>query len=297
MEKYTTQQFIINAYDTRFYCKIIFFKNEKSIISANMYFGKKNEFYISFILDNILEKKGRIINIKYYKQLLNNNEEYSEEMYQFIQTAIHTFNIQFPNIEHLIFTDNSYIHFTKDVENIEKIEDIDMCQIKLAYDCIIKYNTTYYEKYFEAFLEDEEYKKYRNSLNILDLPINYPFEVITDFIDGMNKYEEIYNSSLTHRGFIKSLVNTYKKEYYFEVSEWFDKYFRILNLSLPSCEWYITPNNIKCPYNYNIISTNIYDTIYNFDDIIEKRQHNFYINSSSGTYVSILGYYKDFIEK
>jgi hypothetical protein len=295
-----TKKFVVESYSTFFYCKINTYINKDNIISANFIFGKKDICYLSITIDNIEDQTGKINVMDYYEScILNGSLDYGEEMYQYIQTALYTFHTQFPNIEKLTFTDNNHIHFTINASNKQYTEYTDsmfknidyICEVKLADDCIFKHIQTYYEKYFGARLPEEEYTKYRISINDIDLPHCVPFICMNDLIYGFEKYKEIYESSSTPREFIRNLREKYGEKYCYEVGPWFHKYIRMLHLYIPNYDWYIEPNNIECPKKYNIFSTDSCDITY---DIFKVRENDFYVISSMGN-GTCLGFYEDFM--
>lgn len=300
MTESNTQKFIVESYSTFFYCEIYTKIDIDNITFSRFIFGKTDVCYLSITINNVEETTGKINTIDYYKQCATNGSlDYTPEMYQYIQTALYTFHTQFPNIEKLTLVDDYHIHFEINAKNKQYIEAIDplfkntdyICEIKLSDDCIFRHIQTYYEKYFGAQLPDEEYKKYRKSINDIDLPHCFPFMCMNDLIYGFEKYKEIYESSSTPREFIKKLREKYGEKYCFEVGPWIHKYIRMLNLYIPTYDWYIEPKNINCPENYNIYSTDKTEIEY---DIMKERENDFYVISSMGN-GSCLGFYKDFM--
>lgn len=185
------------------------------------------EYNESCIKDGILEERGGIIKL--------------------VKAALWTIIQLIPSIEYITLKDDSHIYCEKGSK---------LYKLNLAYDYILKYNKTWYEKHFNAIIYNKDnYNAYKKSLNMLDASLNN-IEFIVDKIPYLEKYREIYNISLSPRDFINNLRKVYSKTYCFEVGAWLTSYMELLDIKYYWDMWCIYKNTIKKPDNFTINPTN-----------------------------------------
>ena len=161
-----------------------------------------------------------------------------------VSSCLWTIKKRYPDIK--IFT-------LKDDSHIECEENSKMYKLSLAYDYILKYNQTWYQKLFQATLPEPILRTFTDSLEVLDKPL-YSIEfMIESGLDYLKKYKDIYTSSNTPRDFINKLREQYGLLYCKEVCKWLVKYMEYLDIKLYYDLWYISADIlIEQPEDYSL---------------------------------------------
>lgn len=148
--------------------------------------------------------------------------------------------------------------------------------IRLAYDYLLKYNMTWYQKKFGARLEgmvDAEEKadgevetfsspgfqevravkgslmyQFLKSLEALDEPCK-EFGLILDLFPELKKYQELYESARSPRDFLTRLRSQFPDPASFchSVTKWFDRYMGYLRIQLFMDSWFIPVEHVQKP--------------------------------------------------
>jgi hypothetical protein len=161
---------------------------------------------------------------------------------QMITLGVWTFHTLFPSIKKLEFIDDSHIY----CEEGSKVH-----KLNLAYDYIIKYNQTWYQRLFRALLSEPYMSDYMKSLQVLDEPLR-PFELQKLSMVYLIPYETIYKHSISPRDFIQNLRSHYKKRYCYEVGPWIDRYFMTLRINTFKQHWYINVDLVSTSSDFKI---------------------------------------------
>ena len=243
--------YIVKGFDVSLYCKITNERNEKGMMYTISFGGKNNFCFVS----SINPKKPfevYIVNIEYNEACLKDAKlEERGGIVKLVRIALWTIKNMFPEILRFTFTDSSHI---------DCIKGIKTHKLNLAYDYILKYNQTWYEKQFNAKLPgsitDDSCMLnslmyiYKVSLLVLDEPVE-PFSIIKDKINIAEKYKHEYETSKSPRDFINKLRDKYKSEYCVEVSNWLSRYMKALEIKIFQESWYIDTASVKEPPHYS----------------------------------------------
>lgn len=148
--------------------------------------------------------------------------------------------------------------------------------IGMAYDYIIKYNMTWYQKKFGAQLDgllhseekeqgessrvikDSLMDQFITSLQVLDAPCS-PFPLFQDSLYELNAYRDVYEVSTSPRDFLSRVRAQFPDPASFcrGVSSWFDRYMGLLHIRLFMDAWFIPVEAIKKPVGFRVsLSTN-----------------------------------------
>jgi hypothetical protein len=171
---------------------------------------------------------------------------------QLVIASLWTIVILFPNITQFDLIDDSNIYCKKDSKRFK---------LSLAYDYILKYNKTWYEKLFGAILPSYEitengrsmtkYDIYKSQLAILDEPLQ-PYEIVQPRVNAIQNDKEEYSTAISPRDFINRLRHKYGDVYCFKVGGWLNGYMKFLGIKLYNEEWRIYTKDIKEPSGYMI---------------------------------------------
>jgi hypothetical protein len=158
----------------------------------------------------------------------------------------------FPEITQFDLIDDSNIYCKKDSKRFK---------LSLAYDYILKYNQTWYEKSFGAVLPTYEiiedgkktsiYDKYKTLLDVLNEPLQ-PYEIVKPRVNAIESEEKEYREALSPRDFINRLRVKYGEIYCFKVGGWLNGYMKFLGIKLYNEEWRIYKRDIKEPTGFMI---------------------------------------------
>lgn len=190
-----------------------------------------------------------------------------------LKSAITFVKQQFPNIKHIQFRDLSTINCDHNVT------------LELYYYYLAKYGKTWYQKHFDAQLENREMrKKLCNGINTLKTPLTEDYDTfykthIGPFISNMKHFkkdfylfyegfEKYYNKNM--RTFFKNLLSDIDC---LILQYWFSTYLHaIFNISFPIAIWIIKPEknhvNISIsrqtnkPFLQNKLDTNFKNSVF-----------------------------------
>ncbi len=240
------RKFLVKTGNTSYYCKVTPNKNYDSTVRATVSFGGKDQYCIVIALRDITKTTGYIDRVEYNKACVKDGSlAKGEGMQQLVKTCLYTMSVLFPKITTLYLHDDSHIYCQ---------EGTKAYHLSLAHDSILKYNQTYYEKNYGAQLPDNIYELYKESLQVLDNPLDTYDDDIKN-VPQLASYKEIYDSSTSPRNFLQTLREIYKDRYCYEVGPWLHKYMDALHINIHEKEWFINPKNITKPKNYNISTT------------------------------------------
>jgi hypothetical protein len=182
-----------------------------------------------------------------YIDRIESNETYATEgvTKQFLKIALWTIKTLFPHITTLKLHDDLHIDCTKGIKTHK---------LNLAYYYILKYNKTWYEEHFKAQLPDSLMRDYKDSLLILDKPVQ-KYELMKDRINEIEKYRYEYENAKSPRDFMNAIREKYKHAYCFEVSKWLTQYARSLKINIFHQQWHIDVSDITEPPSYTITKT------------------------------------------
>jgi len=184
-----------------------------------------------------------------------------------VRIALYTLYQDKPHIKRVTLKDDSYIY----------CEGTSGPKISMAYDYLIKYNQTWYQKKFGALLPGfiTDHGKsipmkidgtdrvvhvepgspmdlYLTSISNLDKPC-ITYEEITEKFYEIKKYRAEYQSSRTPRDFINTLRATYNQTAFCkEGASWFKRYIEFIQINLFYDLWYIPVSAIQRPTNYKV---------------------------------------------
>jgi hypothetical protein len=189
-------------------------------------------------------------------------------MIKLVPLGLYTITRMCPWVKRFTLKDNSRI----------VCNDKDGPAISLAYDSILKYNVTWYQKNFGARLEglvgaaNETTETFSSSLGdfhavkgspmarfftclrALEHPC-YEWENIQDHFPEMRAYHDLYMSSTTIREFLLRIRSQYHDAESFcnGVSPWFDNYMdSILHISVFSDGWFIPIEQVREPEGFAV---------------------------------------------
>jgi hypothetical protein len=155
-------------------------------------------------------------------------------MIDLIKCSLYFSTKLFPNIDIYELTDNSMIDCDKNIK------------ISLADLQYIKYGKTWYEKEFNAKVDEFKLKNINLLKQIINNNLNEPLNFSTkDFLDKFYKYD--------NKRIIKKVIKIYKK-----------------NILLKNFLNYFFTNNLGCIYYYNVFNTFIGKKLFQQDWIIMK---------------------------
>jgi hypothetical protein len=241
----TPKKYIIKCFDKTFYCKVSNY-NEDYIISVG---GKKGYCYIVSIKKHS-STEAYIDRVEYNENCVKDG--YLEEkggMYKLICGGLYFIKENFPKIQKFTLMDDSHVLCKKGSKEFK---------LNLAYDYIIKYNETWYQKNFKATLPTSILNLFDESLNNLEKPLP-DFTYMVSLIPEIKDFKIIYDESKSPRVFIQNIRNTYKDEYCFKVWKWLHHFLNNLGIKIYKDLWFINTENIIKPENYSVNNTN--DTI------------------------------------
>ena len=169
-------------------------------------FGGKNNFCFIASINPKKPFEVYIVNIEYNESCLKDNKlDERGGIVKLVRIALWTIKSMFPTIKHFTLNDSSHI---------DCIKGIKTHKLNLAYDYILKYNETWYEKQFNAKLPGSLTKdscminslmcEYKSSLLVLDEPVE-PFEIIKDKVNIAERYKSDYKNAKSPRDFIQKL--------------------------------------------------------------------------------------------
>lgn len=197
--------------------------------------------------------------------------EITDGMAKFVSLGLYTIRMMCPWVKRFTLKDNS-----KMICN-----GVNGPSISLAYDYLLKYNMTWYQKKFgarlEGFLEsDTSYigetgsdvretlmYQYLKSLEVLDKPCR-EFALLRDNFPELEEYQELYNSAHSPRDFLLRVRNQFHDSASFckGVSRWFDRYMGSLRIQLFMDSWFIPVEQIQEPAGF-LVGTHVEERVLN----------------------------------
>jgi len=239
------KQYLVKGFRKEFIAKTYFIRNDYSdSLSGTYTFGGKDEVCVVIALKDIRSDSAYIDRIEYNNACVKDGSlEQGTGTFQMITLGLWTFHTLFPSIAKLEFIDDSHIYCE---------EGSKVYKLNLAYDYIIKYNQTWYQRLFRALLPEQYMLDYMKSLQVLDEPLR-PFELQKLSMTYLIPYETIYKRSTSPRDFIQNLRSHYKKSYCFEVGAWIDRYFMTLRVNTFKQHWYINIDLLSTSSDFKIM--------------------------------------------
>lgn len=236
-----TIKYSIQSHDTIFYCKVNNYMGNYTISVG----GNKNYCFIVAIRKETPDE-AYIDRVEYDEKCVKDGSLKGNGGIELLVSAgLYTIKYLFPNIKNIKFKDDSYIYCKKGSKEYK---------MSLAFDYILKYNETWYQKKFKATLPNDLIILFKNSLVNLDKPLD-DFEFQVSRIPFLKEYETIYKESKTPRNFINTLRKLFKEEYCFKVGKWLQQYIQFIGINIFNDFWLIDIDNIDTPSKYTIEST------------------------------------------
>ena len=123
-------KYIIEAFDKKFYCKVLYVTKYDSTESATVSFGGKNYYCVTISINNTNDISGYIVGIEYKNScIIGDKLERKIGTQQFVSACLYTITQLFPKIKILNLHDSSNFYCR---ENTHKYKT------SLAYDYIMK---------------------------------------------------------------------------------------------------------------------------------------------------------------
>jgi len=235
-----TDWFTVKGDGKEFYCKVQTILQYNSNPMYTISFGSKTEFCVTIAIK--LDTVAYIDRVEYNELCVKDGVLPDGGTSTIVSVALWTIKQLFPRIETFTLTDDSYLYCIKKSKEYK---------LSLAYDYIVKYGETWYEKKFKAILPDKFYSDYKDSQKVLDLPLD-PFEYQSSRAPFLIKYKDVYSSTKTPRDFITSLRETYGREYCKEVGPWLNRYMECLKVVMFKDSWLIQMPSVLQPEGYEL---------------------------------------------
>ena len=159
-----------------------------------------------------------------------------------VAAGLWTIKNRYPDIQIFTLKDDNYI---------ECEENSKMYKMSLAYDYILKYNQTWYQKLFQATLPEPILRTFTDSLEVLDKPLYHIEFMLESGLDYLKKYKDIYAKSSSPREFMNKLRESYPSSYCKEVCKWLTRYMDYLDIKLYYDLWYISVSTMQ-PEEYSL---------------------------------------------
>ncbi len=259
----------ISGFDIDLYCKISEYNIGGDNYKCTMSFGGGSRKYC-LIASYSAEKPMEIYIDRIEKRdvcsIGNILSNYDEGTIKLVKTSLWAMKKMYPHVLKYTLKDNSQIYC--DGENSKDT-------MHMAYDYILKYNETWYQRKFNAELpgfisknapsitntgnkhlmhiiaepQSLMYNVYK-SFEILDKQLD-PYELVIDVIPTLKSYREEYESSDTPRQFIDKLRRKLGNDYCRDVGKWLNSYMLYLNISIEMEHWYILEKYINEVPNFS----------------------------------------------
>ena len=231
------KHYLITAWDKKFHCKFTSFVSQTGI-SYTIAVGGKAKYVIFAIKENA--SQAYIDRIEYDQAcVMNGKLEHQPGTQQLVSASLWAVPTLLTQIREFTLTDDSHV-FCKEGSKLYKLS--------IAYDYIIKYGKTWYEDKFSAILPEPLFTQYKESLRILDEPLEL-FEFQAERLHFLKKHEDTYRSSKSPRDFIQNLRNKYGEQYCYEVGPWLSKYMEHLQVKIYKDQWKIP---VGAPQNFSM---------------------------------------------
>lgn len=170
-------------------------------------------------------------------------DKMAEGMVKFVQIGLYVIKQMCPWIERFTLKDDSAV----------VCNGVSGPSISMAYDYLIKYNMTWYQKKFGARLPDTMMDAFTQSLEVLDRTL-VPFELIVDLLPEMIAVRDVYDIASSPRDFITQLRSRFEKpsDFCSAVSPWFDRYMNTLHIERFVDSWFIPVDAVVQPSNFSV---------------------------------------------
>lgn len=245
MSQSQVKKFVVSAFGKQYYCKTTE-TMDKEGPAYTFSLGGRSYYCITIAIRSNAPAIGYIDRMEYNKACVKNGSlEHKQGTAQLGITALWTFHKLFPEVTRFTLMDDSHIYCE---------DDSKLFKLNLAYDYIVKYNKTWYEDKFKAYLPPSLMKMYKESCKILDEPID-AFGFMVERESRIRAYKTIYNESKTPREFINKLRAKLGTQYCFDVGKWLSSYIEILRVNIFKNEWIIDIEDLHRPDKYSIAET------------------------------------------
>jgi hypothetical protein len=270
------QKFIVKAFRKSFYCKV-----SKLGEAVTLSFGGKNTYCISMSLNLKTPVEAYLDRVEYDEACVKDGSlVHKDGTIHMLKAALATLKYLFPDVKIITLIDDSHIYCEKGSK---------LFKLNLAYDYILKYNQTWYQNKFSAYLDEPYNRDFNESIKVFDKPIT-PFELVISAVPFLEKYKEIYTNSESPREFINILRREYGIQYCYEVGTWLSRYIMYLRINIFQDKWKIDTRSIEIGSDYSIQPTT--DSIRGGGRSRTRKRVNFRI--ASHQYEGcVLGYYGD----
>jgi hypothetical protein len=223
---------------------------------------------------------GYIDRIEYNEACVYNGQlEEKGGMESLVVSALWTCKQLFPSLTHLTLQDDSHIYCKKGSK---------LYKLNLAFDYILKYGETWYEKKFGAILPEYYRIPYKESLKVLDDPLAaYEYIVLRE--PRLAEYKDIYMSSSSPRNFLQALRYSLGSTYCFKVGTWLSSYMTMIGVRVMNEFWTLPLTDRKEPLGYRMEETAAVQ--YGGSRKSSTRKHSNFRMVSGERSHSIVGYY------
>ena len=270
----------IKGYGMHLYCKITEVAIDNSNYKCTMAFGSgAKQFCLtaSYDIENPYEIYISDVATKNICIIDGNLSDFEDGSSKFVKIALWAMKSMYPHVKKFTLRDHSQIY----CDGNEKGD-----KMQMAYDYILKYNETWYQRKFNAQLDGfvskksidkKDLEKYMSKENINsiepvfiesvpDSPMNIAFKsyevldkpvvnyaLLKDNCEFLEKYLDDYNAAKSPRDFIATLRKKPGLNYCKEVGAWLNSYMITLNVKLFEPIWYILSNTIIKPTGFSAI--------------------------------------------
>ena len=238
----------VYGFEKQFYCKVTPIVNYNRSVSYTVSFGGKDTYCMIIAIDSNVSTEAYIDRVEYNEACIKEGVlEETGGTYKLVKSALWSVILIFPLIQCFRFKDNSYLYCEKKSK---------LHKLNLAYDYVIKYGQTWYEKNFSATLPESLFNLYKKSLDILNNPL-VSYEQQVKEAHYIQEYESIYKLSKSPREFITNIKKEYKEDYCFRVGKWLDSYMDVLNINIYNASWVIFKKDIQEIDNFRLVPASL----------------------------------------
>lgn len=260
------QGYRVSGFGMSLYCKITEYGINTDLYKCTMSFGtgmKKFCLIASYSIKQPFEIYIDRIEKKDVCIIDNKLSDFEEGTVKLVKLSIWTMKKLYPHVKKYGLKDDSQIQCDGDNSRDK---------LSMAYDYILKYNETWYQKKFNAELPGfisklpktdisgyilTQIQSAPNTLQHLVFSSFYildeelvPIELIGDLLPEIKNYEIDYKLSKTPRDFIGRLRQTLGSKYCKNVGYWLNRYMLYLGVDIQMAHWYILDKYIEEPPNY-----------------------------------------------
>jgi hypothetical protein len=233
---------LVSGHNRNFYCKLTG-NGQPGNLWYTFHFGGKTKYCITISLVGSNPIEAYIDRVEYDAQCIKDGYlEKGGGTTTLLSIALWVVITFFPSLQKIKFTDDSHI---------ECIQGSKLKKMNLASDSILKYGMTWYERIFHATLPDTIQNAYKESLAILEKPLN-DFNFQVSRLPRLEKYRDIYAASTSPKHFFEHLRKQYGSKYCEEVCDWIHMYMRLLDIELYTSMWFILKETITKPQGFSM---------------------------------------------